>query len=79
MEFQYSFNMNFNANTSWTDFSSSVNVPSELRPGKNTFTILGNNGIQIVVQSDGSIRWANRSSSTVSAPTLQFTMNWRKK
>lgn len=78
MEFNKSFTTNFSANSSWTDFATTQDVPSSLRPAEHTFTIVGNNGLQITVLNTGTIQWANRSSSNISSPTIRFTMSWRK-
>ena len=78
MEFNQAFTTTFTANTTWTDFSSSVDVPSGLRPAQHKFTIVGNNGLQIVILNNGRIQWTNRSSSNISSPTIRFNVSWRK-
>lgn len=78
MEFSRAFNTTFNANATWTEFTSTVDVPSALRPAKPVISITGYNGLQILFSTNGKVSWANRSGSNISSPNIQFSTSWRK-
>ena len=78
MEFNQTFTTTFTANTSWTEFSSTVDVPSALRPANAVVVVTGYNGLHINITNAGKVRWANRSSTNIATPTITFIASWRK-